>query len=147
MAVTNIQDKTISNQILIMPSVTFYGIFLVLVNLASAEQRARLFTTFSHRQVSDNTSDYDKTVAKRIMALDGITFWATMLALISQADTYNLARFQTAFPEVVREAKIRYFAPEGCLTSDEWKAQNPDVDVDDDWLQGHFDRAIVKADK
>jgi hypothetical protein len=145
MAVTTLRDKDVSNKILMMPSITFYGMFLVLVNLANAEQRARLFTAFSHRKVSDETSDYDKTVAERVMATELITFYAVMLALISQADTYNLARFQTAFPEVVREAKIRYFAPDGCLSAAEWKEKNPDVDVDDDWLQEYFDKAIAKA--
>jgi hypothetical protein len=48
------------------------------------------------------------------------------LALISRADTDNLIRLQNAFPEVVKEARIRYHAPGGALNLKEWQECFPE---------------------
>ncbi len=66
------------------------------------------------------TSLHDKKKSSEIQLIPGITFYAVFLALVQMADTDNLSRLERAFPEVVREAKIRYFAPGGALNVGEY---------------------------
>jgi len=72
------------------------------------------------------TSMHDKKISQVIEMLPGVSFYGIFLALIARADTENLLRLQSAFPEVVKEARIRYHAPGGALTVKEWQAFHTD---------------------
>lgn len=47
------------------------------------------------------------------------SFYGLLMASMRNADTYNLAQLQNAFPKVWDELKQRYNAPGGCLTQEE----------------------------
>ncbi len=66
------------------------------------------------------TSLHDVDIRKQIERTPGVSFYGILLALIARADTDNLARLRQAFPEVVREFKIRYHSPAGTLNMEEW---------------------------
>ena len=43
---TSLHDKKISNEIMIMPEVTFYGVFLALIAMTDSDNLIRLERTF-----------------------------------------------------------------------------------------------------
>ena len=147
MAVTTYEDKMMSNKILIHPDITFYGLLLALFNFASDYNRKILDLLFPKSVLNARTSPHDRWVADKIYNREGMTFCAVMLALISQADTDNLAKFENAFPEIVCEAKIRYYSPGQCLTVEEWIEVYPDdvERVDIAFLESLFDNARIHA--
>ena len=62
-----------------------------------------------------NLIDYE--ISKRLAAKD-IPFYALIAGAIRKADTGNLARLESAFPEITRDLKRRYNAPGGVLPED-----------------------------
>ena len=93
------------------------------------------------------TSKHDKNISNQILLLDGVTFYGILLAAINRADSENLERFEQLFPKAVHEARIRYYAPGGCVSLQEWKAHNPYHDVDEAVLEKLFAEAARKAAK
>ncbi len=95
------------------------------------------------------TSLHDKTISNEILTMPEVTFYAVFLALISMADSDNLSKLEQAFPEVVMEAKIRYYAPGGALTVDEWLTYYKDRGENDppsrEFLESRFAGARTKA--
>lgn len=60
---------------------------------------------------------HDYEVSKEIAAED-YPFYALVMAAIRQADTDNLVRLRTAFPNTYGEMMARYRAPGGIIPSD-----------------------------
>jgi hypothetical protein len=48
-------------------------------------------------------------------------FYAIVMLAMRRADTDNLERLKTVFPEIHKELVARYNAPGGCLTEKEWE--------------------------
>lgn len=130
-----------------MPGFTFYGALQALFQLADEHQLQRLQSAWPPSIMGAQVSPHDHTVCDRIHRLADLTFFAVLLALVSQADTDNLAKLDRLFPDATREARIRYFAPEGCLNTEEWLKAHSDVDIEIDWLEEYFTAARFKADK
>lgn len=59
--------------------------------------------------------DYERS---RAIAANDEPFYALVMAAMRQADTINLSKLQTAFPEVWMELSARYNAPGGLLAGD-----------------------------
>lgn len=59
-------------------------------------------------------SHYDYITGRRIQA-KGYPFYAVLQAAMRQADSYNLEKLRTAFPEVWADLQARYHAPRGLL--------------------------------
>jgi hypothetical protein len=57
---------------------------------------------------------YDYEQSRKLSATDQ-PFYALIMAAMRRADTDNLTRLQSAFPEVWRELQTRYNAPGGML--------------------------------
>jgi hypothetical protein len=57
---------------------------------------------------------YDYEQSRKLSATDQ-PFYALIMAAMRRADTDNLTRLQSAFPEVWRELQARYNAPGGML--------------------------------
>lgn len=57
---------------------------------------------------------YDYRASQQISATDP-PFYALIMAAIRKADTFNMARLRSAFPEVYAEFEARYNAPGGML--------------------------------
>lgn len=93
------------------------------------------------------TTLYDKEISRTILLLPGVSFYGILLAAIDRADTYNLQKLEMMFPEAVRDARIRYNAPDGCVSVQEWLHKNPDENVDKDLLETLFAEAQAKARK
>lgn len=51
--------------------------------------------------------------------VDANKFYTFIMCAIREADTDNLERLQSVFPEVVEELKARYNAPGGALDNEE----------------------------
>lgn len=95
------------------------------------------------------TSLHDADIRLKIETIPGVTFHGILFALISRADTDNLARLERAFPEVVREFKVRYYAPAGTLNIEEWLEQYGDdktTPTDKEMLEALFEKARRIAD-
>lgn len=56
--------------------------------------------------------DYNES---RVIASEGFTFYALIMAAMRQADTINLQKLQREFPKVWEELQQRYNAPGGIL--------------------------------
>lgn len=65
---------------------------------------------------------YDYRAAAEILKPDP-PFYALIIAAIHKADTVNLAKLRTAFPDTYAEAEARYNAPGGVLATDEGGAR------------------------
>lgn len=70
------------------------------------------------------TTLFDKKISNEIQLLPGVSFYGVVLAAIAMADTDNLEKFTQMFPDVVRDARVRYYAPDGCLNMGEWCYKN-----------------------
>lgn len=57
---------------------------------------------------------YDYEVGRQI-AIEEYPFYAIIQAAMRQADTDNLTKLRTAFPDVYRELQVRINAPGGYL--------------------------------
>jgi hypothetical protein len=96
------------------------------------------------------TSLFDKKVSNEIQLHPGITFYALIMAAIAMADTDNLEKLRTAFPDVHRDTLVRYYAPDGCLNLGEWCYKNNTKigDLDEKQrsaLESLFNQAYQKA--
>lgn len=94
------------------------------------------------------TSLHDKNKSNEILTMPEVTFYGIFLALIARADTDNLALLEQAFPEVVLEAKIRYYAPGGALTVEEWNKYYTEDDTQplpEEFLVNQFKKARRQA--
>ncbi|KKN37826.1 hypothetical protein LCGC14_0759700 [marine sediment metagenome] len=60
---------------------------------------------------------FDYRVSMDLAAKD-LPFYALIMTAMAQADTPNLERLQSAWPEVWEEMKARYHAPGGQLEGD-----------------------------
>lgn len=49
----------------------------------------------------------------------GNEFYTLLMAAMRFADTNNLSKLESAFPDVVKELRMRYQAPGGALTPEE----------------------------
>ncbi len=88
------------------------------------------------------TSLHDKKLSNEIMVMPGVTFYGVFLALISLAGSEELDRLKSSFPEVVKEAVIRYHAPGGALDLDEWITEfSKDKPFPEDYLKEQFKKA------
>lgn len=61
---------------------------------------------------------YDYQVSRQISATDP-PFYALLMAALRKADTQNMARLRTAFPQLYDEFAARYDAPGGVLPTDQ----------------------------
>ena len=93
------------------------------------------------------TSLHDKKISNEIMMVPDVTFYGVFFALISLAGSEELARLRQAFPQVVKEAIIRYTAPGGALDLDEWiKAfVTDDATFPEEYLKKQFRKAEKMA--
>ena len=147
MAITTKLDKDLSNKILIMPSITFYGALMALFQLADLPEGQRLQSVFPQSTMIHYAHDHENVVMDMIFQINDVTFNAVLLALVQLADTDNLAKLERCFPDVVMEAKIRYLAPGACVSAKEWIATYPEdaANVDTEYLESLFDTARAKA--
>ena len=143
--ITTKHDKDIANQIQMIRHVTFYGVWRAMIKLATYQQRKALDLAIPRLFANQRASAHDVMISDKILATEGITFYAAMLAVIYLADTDNLLRLEHYFGAVVFEAKIRYYSPDACISIEEWKEHNPDLNVDEDLLTDLFDNARRQA--
>lgn len=147
MAVTTKHDKDLSNKILIMPNITFYGALMALLTLADEREMQRLQSAFPPSTMIQHISDHENAVLDMIFQINDVTFNAVLLALVQLADTDNFAKFERLFPDAVMEAKIRYHAPGACVSAKEWLEVYPEEadGVDAGMLDSLFANARAKA--
>ena len=60
---------------------------------------------------------YDYRAAQEIVKADP-PFYALIMAAMRKADTWNMAKLRTAFPDTYREVEARYNAPGAVLPED-----------------------------
>ena len=92
------------------------------------------------------TSMHDKKISNEIMVMPMVTFYGVFLALISLAGSEELALLRAAFPQVVKEAVIRYNAPGSALNLEEWIQEfGGDEHMPEDYLKEQFRKAEKTA--
>jgi hypothetical protein len=55
----------------------------------------------------------------QVLSSKDVPFYALLFSLIRKADSNNLHKLESVFPDEVAEFKKRYMAPAGALTNDE----------------------------
>lgn len=95
------------------------------------------------------TSLHDNKICRDIEKVPGVSFYGIFMALIKRADTDNLIRLERAFPEVVKETRIRYYAPGGALNLKEWQEHFPEEskDMPQELMIKLFHDAQIKGSK
>lgn len=79
----------------------------------------------------------DYTESQKISALGDWTFGALVMAAMRKADTDNLAKLESVFPEKLVELRQRYNAPGGALNDQEMefvmrRYESENVEEDDE---------------
>lgn len=95
------------------------------------------------------TSIYDNEFKFRVQQLPNVSFYGVLLALLQLADTDNTAKLVRAFPDVARESMIRYHAPGGCVSVEEFGVIHKD-EIDKfpaEAIKAKFAEAEEKADR
>ena len=60
-------------------------------------------------------------LAVEVSNSDGNEFYSLLMAAIRFADSDNMTKLQSVFPEVIKELRARYNAPGGVLVTDNQK--------------------------
>lgn len=73
---------------------------------------------------------YQEYILGREISTKGYPFYALIQAAMRQADTDNLEKLKSLFPETFREFQTRYNSPKGLLLDEIVEEENEEIEVD-----------------